>query len=391
MKALILSTEFPPGPGGLGTHAWELARHLVKRGWEITVVTSQDYASSEEINNFNKLQPFPVIRMSSYPFLPVRMMNRWRTVSACLKHNPPQTIIGSGSRAVWLAAALSIKFKLPWIAIGHGSEFGYKKFMTRRAFEKATGIICVSNFTMQQMLESGIHSVKCRVIPNGADPDTFRILPRHEVEMFRTSLGFVAKHLILTVGNVTDRKGQEVVIRSLPDVIKEIPDVHYLIVGLPTKRNQLEEIAQQLGVLERVHFLGRVQSEDLVRVINVCDIFVMTSRKTVDADFEGYGIAVVEAALCGKPAIVSGNSGLSEAVIDNETAFVVAENDEKATAKAIVQMLKDIELRQKMGENARRHAIAEQTWSHRIAHYDQFLREVVESEESELKDFVAAR
>ncbi len=383
MHALILTSEFPPGPGGLGTHAWQLARHLHKLGWEITVAASQDYASEAELSDFNQAQSFPIISIASTRFSPLRFVKRWRTVSAWLNQNKPDAIIASGSRSVWMAAALSNRHQLPWVAVGHGSELSFKtpirKLITRWAFQKANGVICVSGFTRDQMNKSGIYVDKTCVIPNGADPDLFQILPATEVESFRTRLGFTDAKLILTVGNVTERKGQDVVIRALPEVIKQISNAHYMIVGLPTKKKELEDLARQLGIFEHVHFFERVNNEELLRFFNSCDVFVMTSRMTSDGDFEGYGIAVVESALCGKPSVVSGNSGLSEAVIDGETSIVVPENDERATAQAIIQILKDEKVRQQMGEKARHYAITQQTWAKRIAHYDQFLREILQS------------
>lgn len=310
-------------------------------------------------------------------------MKRWRTVSAWLNQSKPDAIIASGSRSVWMAATLSNRYQLPWVAIGHGSELSVKapiwKLLTRWAFQKANGVICVSGFTREQMNKSGIYVDKTCVIPNGADPDLFQILPAKEVESFRDRLGFTDAKLILTVGNVTERKGQDVVIRAMPEVIKQISNAHYMIVGLPTKKKELEDLARQLGIFEHVHFFERVNNEELLRFFNSCDVFAMTSRMTSDGDFEGYGIAVVESALCGKPSVVSGNSGLSEAVIDGETSVVVPENDEKATAQAIIQILKDEKVRQQMGEKARHYAITQQTWDKRIAHYDQFLREILQS------------
>jgi phosphatidylinositol alpha-1,6-mannosyltransferase len=152
-----------------------------------------------------------------------------------------------------------------------------------------------------------------------------------------------------------------------------------MIVGLPTRKKELQDLAQRLGVSEHVHFFERVNNDELIRFFNCCDVFVMTSKMTADGDFEGYGIAVVESALCGKPSVVSGNSGLSEAVLDGETSFVVPENDESATAKAIIQILKNEEFRQQMGEKARHYAITQQTWAKRIDHYDQFLREILQN------------
>jgi phosphatidylinositol alpha-1,6-mannosyltransferase len=104
----------------------------------------------------------------------------------------------------------------------------------------------------------------------------------------------------------------------------------------------------------------------------------MTSQHTATGDFEGFGIAVVEAALCGKPAVVSGNSGLEEAVVDGETAFVVPQSDPVATAGALMSLLADEPLRIRFGKAARQRAMAEQTWAARAAAYDQLLRTVNE-------------
>ena len=66
-KCLILSQEFPPGPGGLGTHAFEIARHLTRLGWDMRVVTNQDHCTDDEIAAFNASQPFTVWRASRRP------------------------------------------------------------------------------------------------------------------------------------------------------------------------------------------------------------------------------------------------------------------------------------------------------------------------------------
>jgi len=239
-------------------------------------------------------------------------------------------------------------------------------------------VACVSDYTWKQMQAMGIKPQMERVIPNGADPSKFRVLPDREVNEFRSGLGFGSRsRLIMTVGNVSRRKGQDIVIRALPLVLKEVSDVHYMIVGLPTLKEELEQLARQLGVAERVHFLGRLENKVLLYFLNCCDVFAMTSRNTADGDFEGYGIAVVEAALCGKPAVVTADCGLAEAVIPGKTGVVVPQEDERETAAALVELLSDQHMREKMGEAANLRALTEQTWSRRARKYDELLRSIV--------------
>ena len=375
MRLLLLASEFPPGPGGIGTHAYEVARHLSQSDWLVTVITPQDHATDSEITDFNSRQPFTIARLRSIPFPPLKAIYRWLVISRWLRQWQPDRVMASGDRAVLMAAALSRY--LPWVAVGHGIEFGvtssWQRRLIRWSFKQATAVVCVSEFTWHQMLASGVTPQAGQVIPNGADDSRFKIRPPGEVVAYRTKLGFGGANLLLTVGNVTDRKGQEVVIRALPMILEQAPNTHYLMAGLPTRRVELSKLAERLGVADRVHFLGRVGAADLVTLMNCCDVFVMTSRRTIDGDFEGYGIAVVEAALCGKPAVVSRGSGLEEAIVDGVTGFAVPENDEFATAQGILALLLDPNQRQRLGEAARRRAAGQQTWRQRVSDYETLL------------------
>lgn len=367
-RLLLLSTEFPPGPGGIGTHAHQLAVHLAAAGWGVRVVSVQNHASDEEIVAFNASQPFAVHRLKTPAPLLLKAARSFRIVSRHVAEHRPDALVASGSRAVWLATLVGGRHRVPWLAVGHGAEFGSRRAWERRitqwAFGRATAVVCVSQYTWRQMERLGVRPRGGAVIPNGADPVRFQAAPAPPART-RT---------LLTIGNVGERKGQDVVIRALPAVLRRCPDVRYVMAGLPSRREPLERLAAELGVLDRIEFAGRVPQETLARLLNACDVFVMTSRHTASGDFEGYGIAVVEAALCGKPAVVTGSAGLAEAIVDGETGIAVPEDDPAATAAAIVRLLEDDALRRRMGEAARARALATQTWAHRVRAYDELLR-----------------
>jgi phosphatidylinositol alpha-1,6-mannosyltransferase len=287
--------------------------------------------------------------------------------------------MATGNRAVWLAAVLRQMSRVPLVAVGHGMEFGLKssweRIITRWAFGRADGVVVVSNYTLSKMQELGVKSQSERVINNGADEGAFA--PGNDGEDFRHRHSLGTAPLLLSVGHVTERKGHDVVIRALPEILGVVPDVHFVVIGLPTLRAKMEELAAQLGVADRVHFLGRADQSTLLSAYCACDIFLMPSRNTPDGDFEGYGIAAVEAALCGKPSIVSAGSGLAEAVQDGATGICVPEDDAAAIAAAVIRLLSTPELRIRMGEAARQRALSEQTWRVRAREYDEFLRVIV--------------
>jgi phosphatidylinositol alpha-1,6-mannosyltransferase len=253
-----------------------------------------------------------------------------------------------------------------------------KKWSLRRA----SAVVCVSQYTRARTLAFDHKLEKVHVIPNGGDSGQFKVLSKQETEAFREKLGLNASQLLLTVGHVSERKGQDIVIRALPYVLREMPYTQYVMVGLPTKQADFAKLARQLGVQEHVHFFGEVDPHSLVLFYNCCDVFVMTSRYAAN-QFEGYGIAVVEAALCGKPAIVSTGSGLAEAIAAGSTGYGVPIDDEVKTAEAILMLLKDEPRRLQMSAAARKRALEEQTWEGRIKHYHElFTGLVLESSHS---------
>ncbi len=385
MRLAIVSSEFPPGPGGIGTHAYQLASNLAADGWQVGVCTPQHYAEEHDITAWNELQPFSVHRLASRLPGPLRLPAGARQIRRAVRSLRPEVMLASGDRAIYAAALLAKTEKLPWLAVEHGRvPPAAEQWIKRWAFESANAIVGVSSYSLSRLLEGlGIESPRTEVIHNGADPSAFRVLPEEEGNHFRSDFGLEGKKLLVTVGNVTSRKGQDVVIRAMPRVIEKVPDAHYLIVGLPTLEAQFKRLAGELGVSAHVHFLGRLDDSNLLRCLNASDLFVMTSRHTA-LEFEGFGIAVIEAALCGKCAVVSDDSGLVEAIVDGETGLAVPMEDPDATAHAIVSLLGNDNLRARMATAAHRRAATEQTWAQKVRDYGNLLEQLAEGQTSRM-------
>lgn len=379
MRLIIFSTEFPPGPGGIGTHAWQLAKNMVRFGWQVRVLTLQDYAAAPEILDFNRQQPFQVHTLSHKPKAVQEGLHRWFSLARLVRAWYPDVLVATGEQSI-LITALAFS-NIPMVAIWHGviPPNRWRRSLYRWAYQRMENIIAVSQYSFSKMLEMGIQPRQPWVVTNGADEAHFRPVPIEQVQEFRASIGLSDAQLLLTVGNVSERKGQDIVIQALPEILVRHPDVHYLIAGLPTRQAELSKQAEALGVAQHVHFLGRVELVRLNILYNVCDVFVLTSRHSSDGEFEGYGIVVVEAALCAKPAVVTNNSGLVEAVQDGVTGLVVPENDSHATALAVLHLLEDKSVCQKMGQAARERALIEQTWAACMRHYHALLTEVAHS------------
>lgn len=386
MKILILSSEFPPGPGGIGTHAYQLAKNFTMASQKVLILTPQDYATDEEIHNFNHTQPFTVKRFKPKRSPFSKALHRIRDFNSCLREFKPDVVLASGSRSIWIAGLLMAFYRsIPWFIVAHGTEFGQfdgiKAWVTRKCANRASAIICVSDYTRKIVRLSGVEKAPLEVIHNGADDSLFFELDAGEVSRLRKTLGVDGKFVLLTVGHVSARKGQEVVIRALPIILEKAPQVVYWMAGLPTEREYLQALAKELGVENAIRFLGRVSNEELRGLYNACDLFVMTSRQLADGDYEGYGIAVIEAALCGKAAVVSDNSGLAEAVDDGQTGLLVKQNDSEAVAEAICRLIEDPQELNTLSKNALSKA-SKQTWSKISAVYLDIFAEIIKRVES---------
>jgi len=379
MRLLLISSELPPGPGGIGNHAHQLALHLHRLDWTVVVVSPQDYAPPDQVKAFNLEQPFRIVPVPSGMGRVGGALHRLRTAWRVARELRPDIVMGSGLSGVWLAAMLGVILRVPAVGVAHGSEFGASSgllgTLSRMAFARMRAVVAVSQFTRGVVERAGIRTRRLSVIPNAANPERFLVQTETERLAFRNAQGFGDAPLLVTVGQVSERKGQEVVIRALPAIAEHVPQVQYAMVGLPTLKDELTRLAWQLGVADRVHFAGSVVADEMVSWMNCADVFVMTSRTTSAGDCEGFGIAVVEAALCGKPAVVTSQSGLIEAIEEGITGLAVPENDPAATAHALVALLTDAPRRTAMGAAAERRARRDQTWDICARRYDVLLRE----------------
>ena len=379
MKLLLLSVEFPPGPGGLGSLAYQVASQLARLGWQIVVATKQSFASRQEIESFNRSLSFELHRFTFTGPAILEGADRLLKAAKLIRRERPDAILAIGRQAVWVGAAAGALTGIPVIAAGAGTEFTWanplERALSKWSFGRAGKVICISRYTKGLALAFGIAESRIAVILPAADAHRFD--SGLETAKLRENLGLKNSKVILTVGQVSERKAQDVLIQALPQIKEVVPESVYLIVGLPSKRERMERLADALGVSECIKFTGVVSREELPLYYNLADVFVLVSRSVAGGEVEGFGISVLEAALCGKPAVVSGETGLEEAVIPGETGLVVPQSDPEATARAVVQLLLDDELRANLGIQAREHALQSATWELRGLEYEAVVKTIL--------------
>jgi phosphatidylinositol alpha-1,6-mannosyltransferase len=188
----------------------------------------------------------------------------------------------------------------------------------------------------------------------GTDPTWFRpgIDPTAVRERFALPDG--GTRWLVTVARLQEHKGMDTVIRALPAILARAPDVRYAVAGTGPDRERLERLVQELGLGDRVRFLGGVGDQDLPAFYNLASVYVGASRRAGRLGVEGFGISLVEASACGLPVVAGNSGGIPDAVRDGETGFLVPPEDPAALAAAVSRLLADTELARRVAAAGRK-------------------------------------
>lgn len=330
---MFISSEFPPLPGGIGNHAHSLSTYLQNSGCNVEVVT--DYRAPELDRTFDKNHICKVHRIKRNPFTPV---NRVKKAFSLIKYN--QTIICSGKFSLWIGGLLKVFFpSKKYLAILHGSEIRaggtLSKALTQWSLNRFEKIIAVSNFTKEMALLFQ-PNLQIEVINNGFE------MPKSNGYDGEKQIQGDPK--IVTVGNLSYRKGQHNVINALPVLKKTFPKIHYHCIGIPTEIVAFQKLALQLDVEKNLTFHGVLSETDLVTILKESNVFLMLSDVLENGDFEGFGIAILEANALGIPAIGSNNSGIVDAIKTGFSGELVDPKNEDAILKAFYKIMNDYEV-----------------------------------------------
>jgi glycosyltransferase involved in cell wall biosynthesis len=253
----------------------------------------------------------------------------------------------------WLLRRIRPRLRY-WVAL-HGVEVWRPLPIFRRlALRDAEGLLSVSAHTAAQAAHSqAISPGKILVVPPALDPAFL------EARCDCNVPGLPTGRLLLTVGRLLSSepgKGADSVIRVLPDLLNAFPDLFYLIVGEGDLRPQLEALAREMRVADRVVFLGKLTLEQLKHCYSRCDAFVMPSRQ------EGFGLVFLEAMALGKPVIAAWAGGAPEVVTHGVTGFLVPPGDLESLRLHLACLLENDALRKRMGEAGRNRVVRDYTF-----------------------------
>lgn len=375
-RLALIATLFPPGGGGAALVHYQLCKQF---GGEVHALVPA--VSGPEAARFDRDQPFPIVRL---PFLGARDSKiKWRWLRAfwnivgrrllvrvpltlylilyLLRIRPDVVCIGGLASLYWIVPLIRLTTRARVIFYIHGEEISasrglgpvtrwfYKRSVA--ALRKADTVVSVSSWTNRQILALGIAPEKAKVNYNGLDHERFSLGPVDDQLVARHQLA--GKRTILTVARLDARKGHDTVLRAIPEVLKTVPNLAYVIVGDGPQRPALENLVNSLGIAEHVVFVKGVTDAELPAYYRTCEVFVQPNRRMPNGDDEGFGLVYVEAGACGRPVIGGRSGGVPEAVLDGQTGLLVNGESVDETADAIIQLLTNPDLSNRLATQGR--------------------------------------
>ncbi len=195
---------------------------------------------------------------------------------------------------------------------------------------RRTPFLAISESTRDDLAARGIDRGRISVVRCGLTQGDYAVTTPPEDRR---------EPVIVFLGRLRRYKGAQYAIRALPDVIASVPDARLRVVGDGPYAPALRSLARDMGVAERIEFVGAVSQAGKVRELNGAQVVVAPSPK------EGWGLTVIEANACGAPVVASRSPGLVESVRDGETGLLVPHGDASALARGLIRLLTDRELR----------------------------------------------
>ena len=376
MKILLVSWEYPPVViGGLGRHVHHLATDLSAAGHEVVVLcrkpTGTDPSTHPSTDEVNEGVRVIAAAQDPHEFTFGTDMMAW---TLAMGHSMTRAGLALGNKGWrpdvvhahdWLVAhpaiALAEFFDVPLVSTIHATEAGrHSGWVSGRVSrqvhaleswlvrESDSLITCSASMREEITALFGPGLAEITVIPNGIDTDGWPFTKRDRHS---------GPAELLYFGRLEYEKGVHDAIAALPRIRRSHPGTTLTIAGDGTQENFLVDQARKHKVIKAVNFVGRVDHQQLLRLLHRADVALLPSH------YEPFGIVALEAAATGTPLVTSNVGGLGEAVIDGDTGLSFPPRDVAALAGAVRRALDDPAAAQRRAVAARDRLTSDFAWT----------------------------
>lgn len=363
---LLLSEIFPPKTGGSGRWFWDLYRRIDAD--KVVVVTDEIDGSSD----FDEKSTFTIYRTkmnapawgvisfsgflfySRMIFYVIKLIKKLGVSSIHCGRTLPEGVI-----------ALAIKFimGIPYHCYVHGEDIEMCRtsrefsFLVRQVIKHADTLICNSN-NSAELLRTwwNVREEQIEVLYPGVDASVFT-----PSTSFLSQSLFPGKKIMLTVSRLQPRKGHDILIRAMPEILQRHPDLLYIIIGSGDQLESLKELVNNLKLSGSVKFLGECSDTQIIEWYQRSDLFVLPNRQ-IGNDVEGFGIVLLEAQACSTAVIAGDSGGTRETMEIGKSGYILdctKTNDLVALISQLFDQPKELKA---MGEYARQRVLEQFDW-----------------------------
>jgi len=352
-RILLVTNDFPPRRGGIQSYLEQFVRRLVSAGDELTVYAPRWKGAPD----YDRAAPFVVVRHPGTLMLPEPGVDR--RMRGLIRERGIETVwFGAAAPLALLASRARSAGAACVVASTHGHEVGWSMLPGARSALRRIGadtdvITYVSRYTRDRFASAFGPDARLEHLPPGVDTECFRPDPLARAELReRYCLG--DRPTTVCVSRLVARKGQDMLIRAMPEIRRRVDGAALVIVGGGPDADTLHKLAQHCGVAADVVFTGGVPAAELPGHYAMADVFAMPCRtRGAGLDVEGLGIVFLEAAAAGVPVVAGRSGGAPETVRDGETGRVVNGRAHEEIVDAITDLLTDPDRARLMGQAGR--------------------------------------
>ncbi|UCE17748.1 MAG: glycosyltransferase family 4 protein [Gemmatimonadota bacterium] len=351
IKVLHMITELPVG--GAQDNTLLTVSHLDKRKYDVTLLSSPAGSWVQRAQNIPGIRVLleksiqrEIHLISDFvAFWKIYMHIRRERYDIVHTHSSKPGVLGRAASK--LAGVPVVIHTIHGFPFNDYMNFFVRKFyifLEKMASKWADKMITVSNLNLEKAVALRIAQREKFVnIYSGIDFDSFSI--KTDVPQKRRELDIPPGHFVVgMVGRLSPQKAPQYFIQAAAHVLKDIPNVMFLLVGDGSLREELERLSYRLGLENHIRFLG--ERDDIPEILNVFDVFVLSSL------WEGLGRALTEAMAMAKPTVATSVEGVPELVDNDKTGILVPPKDPESLGAGIQRLLRDKSFAAELGQNA---------------------------------------
>lgn len=367
MKILLLTTRLQYG--GIGVYTVTLAEALKQRGHSLRVASGGGELVAEleargiehiYLNINTKSEVNPIVWLASGNLI------------GSIEKNKPNIIHAQTRVTQVLAYLVWRRRQIPYVSTCHGF---FRPRLGRRVFpcwgQKA---IAISEAVREHLVNDlKVKKENVSLVYNGVDTERFkRSLAQNEAAAYKSNIGLKDGPVIGVIARLSPVKGHRFLLMAMKEVLRDVPEAQLLIIGDGPIKAELVNLALQLNIAGSVFLEG--STPDTTKPLSIIDVFVLPSLQ------EGLGLSIMEAMAAGRPVVGTDVGGVYSLIKDGKTGLLVPPQDATGLAQAILELLKDRDKANRLGQQAQRFVTEKFSLDHMVDEIEKVYRQVISTQ-----------